>query len=240
MNEVTKCEIPTVADIVKLIEAGLYKTNAHDFISDILECGAIAIANSIKKTQIREETYFKIINKYDKEQQNLIVEIFSKIYILLSNQINSDVGFNDYLGEIYMQSQISNNKTGQFFTPFHISKLTAGVEMDTKTVKEYMEQNRILKIFEPSCGSGGMILACADILYNKYGFNISRNLFVECGDIDRRCVCMAYLQLSLAGIPAIVYHRDGLTLQTWDKWETPAYLMQYLRFKNCKKERLKC
>ena len=42
---------------------------------------------------------------------------------------------------------------------------------------------------------------------------------------------MAYLQLSLAGIPATIYHRDGLSLKTWDKWETPPYLMQYTRFR---------
>jgi len=41
---------------------------------------------------------------------------------------------------------------------------------------------------------------------------------------------MTYLQLALAGIPAVVYHRNGLTLETWDKWETPAYIMQYPRF----------
>ena len=42
---------------------------------------------------------------------------------------------------------------------------------------------------------------------------------------------MAYLQLSLAGIPAAIYHRDGLSLETWDVWKTPPYLMQYTRFK---------
>lgn len=41
---------------------------------------------------------------------------------------------------------------------------------------------------------------------------------------------MTYLQLSLVGIPAIIYHRNGLTLETWDKFETPAYIMQYHRF----------
>lgn len=50
-------------------------------------------------------------------------------------------------------------------------------------------------------------------------------------DIDQRCVHMTYLQLSLIGVPAIVYQRDTLTMKTWQKWETPAYIMQYLRFK---------
>lgn len=43
---------------------------------------------------------------------------------------------------------------------------------------------------------------------------------------------MAYLQLALVGIPAVVYQRDTLTMETWQHWEIPAYIMQYLRFKN--------
>ena len=161
--------------------------------------------------------------------QNLISEIFAQIYALLTTQIYT--GFGDHLGELYMRSETSNSKSGQFFTPYHVSKLCAESAVNADEIQEHIENDKILTLHEPTCGSGGMIIALADILYNKYHFNISRNLFVECGDIDSRCVHMAYLQLSLAGIPAVIYHRDGLTLATWDKWETPAYIMQYSRFK---------
>ena len=76
-----------------------------------------------------------------------------------------------------------------------------------------------------------MIIAAVDILYNKYRFNYSRNLFVECSNIDQRCVHMAYLQLSLSGVPAVIYQRDTLTMQTWQRWETPALIMQWMRFR---------
>jgi hypothetical protein len=79
---------------------------------------------------------------------------------------------------------------------------------------------------------GGMVIAAADVLYYKYKFNIARNLVVECSDIDSRCVHMAYLQLGLAGIPAVIFKRDTLSMQTWERWETPAYIMQYSRFKD--------
>ncbi len=42
---------------------------------------------------------------------------------------------------------------------------------------------------------------------------------------------MTYLQLGVAGIPAIIYKRDTLTMQTWERWETPALIMQWLRFR---------
>lgn len=227
-----KIKVPTVNDILKLLEKGLYRVNAHEFLSDVFECGAIAISNKFdfRNYEKREERYMQIIKRYDKEMQALIAKVFSEIFILLSSQM--DIGFNDYLGQLYMLSNTSNSKAGQFFTPYCVSKMCAEVTLNETQINEYMEQDKILTLNEPTCGAGGMIIAAADVLYNKYHFNISRNLFVQCSDIDSRCVHMTYLQLSLAGIPAVILKQNTLTLETWDKWETPAYIMQWLRFKD--------
>ena len=227
----TPCtNIPKVDDIIKLISKATYKVGIHELLSDVFECSAIAISNKFdfRNYDSREEKYKTIMKKYDLDTRNLICEIFEKIYMLLSNQIT--VGFNDYLGELYMRSETSSNKSGQFFTPYCVSKMCAETSIDQKTIDECIEKDKILTMHEPTVGAGGMVLALADVLYNKYHFNIARNLFIECGDIDTRCVHMTYLQLALAGIPAVIYHRDGLTLDTWDRWETPAYIMQYPRF----------
>lgn len=229
----SKGAIPSVAELLRLLEKGLYKTNAHEFLADILECGALSVSNKFDMLQApeREKRYLQIINKYDKDLRYLMAEIFAKIFVLLSQQIDPNVGFNDYLGELYMRSETSNGKAGQFFTPYCISKMCAQTSINEAVIKEYMEQDKILTIQEPACGAGGMVIAAADVLYNKYGFNIAHNLFVECSDIDSRCVHMCYLQLGLAGIPAVIYRRDTLTLQTWECWKTPAYIMQWPRFR---------
>lgn len=225
--------IPSVAELLRLLEKGLYKTNAHEFLSDILECGAISVSNrfDIPQAEEREKRYLHIINKYDKDMRYLMAEIFAKIFLLLSKQIDPDVGFNDYLGELYMRSETSNGKAGQFFTPYCVSKMSAEMSINEELVKEYAAQNKILTMQEPACGAGGMAIAAADVLYNKYGFNIAHNLFIECSDIDSRCVHMCYLQLGLAGIPAVIYRRDTLTMQTWECWKTPSYVMQWPRFR---------
>lgn len=224
--------IPTINEIVKVLDNFTYKVDRHEILSDIFKCGAIAISNQFDKTQAkeREEQYKKIILKYDKKERVLIAEIFTKIYILLASSVNN--GFNDYLGEIYMSSQTSNNKAGQFFTPYSVSKACAKACIDEQTVNEYIEEDKILKLNEPACGSAGMIIGAVDVLYNEYKFNYSRNLFVECSDIDERCVHMAYIQLSAIGVPAVIYQRNTLTMETWQRWETPALIIQWLRFRN--------
>lgn len=225
-------KIPTINDIIKLLDTGSYKVGRHELLSDVFQCGAIAIANKFDRRQAkkREETYLSIIKKYDKNTQQLITEIFAEISVLLLSQI--DMGFDDYLGELYMLSETSNSKAGQFFTPYHVSKACAELSINKSIVNEYIEKDKILTINEPACGAGGMIIAAIDILYNRYRLNYSRNVFVECSDVDQRCVHMTYLQLSLIGVPAIVYQRDTLTMKTWQKWETPALIIQWLRFRN--------
>ncbi len=224
--------IPTVNDIVKRLDKFAYRVSRHELLSDIFACSAICISNRFDKIHFREreDMYLSIINKYDEADRMLIAEAFTMIFELLTSQI--DHGFGDYLGELYMKSDTQNTKTGQFFTPYSVSKASAEMTIDGALVKEYAENNKILTLHEPACGSGGMIMAAVDVLYNKYKFNYSHNLLVECGDIDARCVHMTYLQLSLAGVSAVVYQRDTLSMQTWQRWETPAYIMQYLRFRN--------
>ena len=226
--------LPSVAKILKLLEKGCLRIGRHEFLSDVFECGAIAISNRFDKRQAerREERYLQIVKKYDRDTLELLTKVFAEIYMLLSQQINPAVGFNDWLGELYMRSETSNKYTGQFFTPYNLSKASAAMAINEAIVNEHIEQDKILTLNEPACGAGGMVIAAADILYNQYHFNISRNLLVECSDIDSRCVHMAYLQLGLAGIPAVIFKRDTLSMQTWERWETPAYIMQYMRFKD--------
>ena len=37
---------------------------------------------------------------------------------------------------------------------------------------------------------------------------------------------MAYLQLSLYGIPAVIIHGNSLTNEEWSRWYTPVYMVE--------------
>lgn len=108
------------------------------------------------------------------------------------------------------------------FTAYCVPFETVEIEFSIDTIPLYtvkFPNGELRKYNEPACGSGGMIIATIDTLYNKYDFNYSRNLFVECSDIDARCVYMTYLQLACTGVPAVIYQRDTLSMQTWQRWE---------------------
>ena len=75
------------------------------------------------------------------------------------------------------------------------------------------------------------IVAAIDAL-NEAGVNYSWNAFVDCGDIDPRCVHMTYLTLSLLGVPAVVRRGDALALDYSETWYTPAYIFAWPHFKS--------
>lgn len=220
----------TLEEIQKEIEKATYKTTAHELLADLFECSALSISNSVVPNEKREKQYMSVIAKYSDDVDSF-VKIAGMIFDLLTTQLEEN-RINDWLGELYMKSETSNKKAGQFFTPYHVSKLNAALNIDAATVNKELERDGIITVIEPTCGSGGLVVACVDVLYNRFNVNYARNLFVEAGDIDRRCVHMAYIQLSLLGVPAVVKHRDGLTNTTWETFVTPACALQYDRFKS--------
>ncbi len=96
-------------------------------------------------------------------------------------------------------------------------------------VTDKKERDEIITINDPCCGGGGLLIAALDVLRDNK-FNYARNCFMDAGDIDIRCVHMTYLQLSLAGVPAIVRHQNALTRELWSVWYTPAYIFQFPYF----------
>lgn len=226
-------KIPTLDEISKQIDKCLYKVDRYKFLADLFECGAIAISNQcdFRKSKKREERYKQIMDTYDLEGRKAFADVFGKIFALLSSMSLRHGKLDDYLGELYMMSNTSSSKHGQFFTPYNVSNSCAELCISGDIVEGKKRTGEILTLCESSCGSGGMLLAVLNILWNRYDFNYAMQCFIGASDIDKRCVHMCYLQLSLAGVPAIIKHQDALTLECWDVWKTPAYLMQYSKFR---------
>ena len=220
--------IPTVKDIIKLIDSSSYRVNKSKLISDVFECGALAISNLVDFTKYdkREKRYLEIIKTYQPSEQKLIADIFSNIFALCSSVTYDDGVFDDYLGELFMRCSQGNSKAGQYFTPYHVSKLMAKMSFTETDI----QQNEVITINDCCAGGGGLLLAALDVLKNDYGVNYAYNCYMDAGDVDSRCVHMTYLALSLAGVPAIVKNQDTLTRELWSVWKTPAFIFKYHRF----------
>ena len=123
-DELCPYPIPTVAEIMKQIERESYRISKSQLISDVFECGAIALSNKFDFPNYdkREQQYLQIIKGYERKEQELIASLFAKIFALLSSVVYTNGAFNDYLGDLFMQCNQGNKNVGQFFTPYNVSK----------------------------------------------------------------------------------------------------------------------
>lgn len=113
----------------------------------------------------------------------------------------------DILGVVFSTLRLNSKSQCQEFTPSSITNLMTNLVYSD--INKIIDEKR-LDFYEPSCGSGVMIIATADFLH-KHGLNYQKILHVIAQDIDLRCIYMTYIQCSLLGIQAEIVHGDVIT-----------------------------
>lgn len=188
------------------------KYTPHQAFADWVEMSALAIAQSIEPDEKRKESFSSIVRKYSEDDFLVLGCMLGRLSFLLENSLD------DYLGKIYMELSTGNSHTGQFFTPFHICEMMAGIALaDYKGGIEYLN--------EPSSGGGANILAYAKVMKAR-GYNYQQLLEVKAQDLDYKCVYMTYVQLSLAGVNAEVVQGNSLEGKHNVVLHTPMYVMR--------------
>lgn len=157
--------------------------HTYTIFKDFLTLSTCSIANVFYKSNELEQRYLEIIKQYTKEQ----AEDFSKLLAFLVEALEEE--YQDFLGKVFMQMSFGSSANGQFFTPYHVSKLMS--EKNFAETKNILKDNNFITLSEPCCGSGGIIIAFAETM-RKHNYNYQHQLFVEAIDIDETCFMMAY------------------------------------------------
>ena len=136
----------------------------------------------------------------------------------------------DFLGEVFMRLYLGNSAIGQYETPYTVSKFMAEINFSEHEISQKIANNHLITLSEPCCGSGGMIIAFAETM-KEHNFNYQKYLYVEAIDIDEMSFMMAYIQLTLLGIPAKVIQGNTLTLKFQQVLYTPFYFLSGIEYK---------
>ncbi|AWX05162.1 N-6 DNA methylase [Citrobacter freundii] len=131
-----------------------------------------------------------------------------------------DAKFHDFLGAIFMELELGSNGMGQYFTPYSVQSMMARMMMPG--VKESIRREGFVTVSDPASGAAGMIIAYAECLLDA-GYDHSNHMFGSCIDIDPIAADMAFVQLSLLGIPAEVITGNTLTMNLHRARYTPVY-----------------
>lgn len=204
--------------IKRLLEQNQYRQHTGKVFADFVEMMALSLRNAVDMTgwQAREDRYMKIAGGYSKAELEHFGEAFSHVVM------QADKGFDDVLGKLFMELDQGNDRTGQFFTPYEVCRLTAALSCPDAETK--IAQNGFITLADECVGAGAMVIGVAEHLHSQ-GINYQQRLFVQAMDIDIRAVHMAYVQFFLYHIPAVITHGNSISREVWDQWPTPAYLM---------------
>lgn len=152
-------------------------------------------------------------------------EVHEKLFRLgaLYGELMSTIGrheWNDYLGMLYMAAGTSNSHLGQF-TPYQVSKTIGVMAGGTWDIIN----TQVVRVLEPCCGSGGMVLAAMESIVEQQGTAALENLSVTCVDLDRTCTLMAAVQILsnmfVRGISLAELHIVwGNSLLPQERWTT--------------------
>ena len=196
-------------EIVKTIQEMAGRYSAYEIFTDWIRCLALAIeqATSLRRDEEwrnREQEYTDTIKKYSDEERTKIAKMTAYLIDTLED------GPDDVLGDVYMKADMGSKAAGQFFTPFHVSVLTAKIGLMEQIEAYKAGEIEKIEINEPACGGGAMILAAAKVLQES-GVNYQNAMEVVAQDLDWKGVYMCYVQLSLLGISAICVQGDTLS-----------------------------
>lgn len=193
--------------------------------ADWVEMLAIALANGADKSRFeaREARYLEIVRGYTKGE----LDGFAELSACLVGEFSSEqdgITFDDVLGRLFMACEFGGKFNAQFFTPYPLCRLTAKMTMMGNECQDALQRRGFVRANDPACGAGGMCIALAESLHDG-GINHQQCLHVTAQDIDSTCVHMAYIQLTLLRIPAVVILGDTLALEQRQHWFTPAHVM---------------
>ncbi|MWV17522.1 N-6 DNA methylase [Pseudomonas sp. L-22-4S-12] len=208
-------------NLIKLLDQASRRRHLWEVFGDFIEMAALAMANSVDLAQRepREARYMALIKRYEPDEQQLFPKMLGELVLAL------EYGPDDVLGKVFGELDLGNSARGQFFTPYELCKLMARLNIgDGSEVRERIEQRGFIRMNEPAAGAGAQVIALAEAMQDQQ-INYQKHLHVVAQDVDSRAVHMAYLQLSLLHIPAVVILGNTLALEEREHWYTPAHVI---------------
>lgn len=200
---------------------------AFDVWRDFIIMFACSLSNPVDKTHYeeREERYLKIIKKYNKQEQEKFPELAA--YVVMALEENPE---QDFLGSIFMELNLGNKSSSQFFTPYHVCEMMA--KMTEEDVVSSVKEKGYITITDPCCGAGDTLIAAVNEAKKqlaKENLNFQNYILIVAQDIDEIVALMCYIQLYLLGVAAYIKVGDVFTqpISTDDSRENYWFTMMY-------------
>lgn len=190
---------------------------ANTVFTIFLEITATCLSAETDPSTAKERLarYQEIVNDMEPEAVSAYARMCALLYLAVRENWDEP---RDILGAVYHELNLNNAWNGQYFTPDDVCRMMAMITLGEDKLDSANQE--LLTINEPACGSGAMVVGAVWAM-KKAGYDYRQKSLFYAQDIDIRCVWMAYIQLALYEIPAVVVHGNTLTMEEWSRWYTP-------------------
>jgi len=163
----------------------------------------------------REAQYLECSRRYKKEE----LEVFPRAMAELTRAMEREP-YTDLLGDPFLELEGRSVKKGrgEFYTPQNICDMMA--EM---TVEGSLEDGKIFTSSDPACGSGRMVLGLVKALEKRGISPLCAQATVQ--DLNSVAVDMAYINLTLWGVPTKAIWGDTIRLEEREVYFNPFWNM---------------
>lgn len=205
--------------IVKRLRSLGHHHGTWEVFRDFLELAAIAFSNAVDIGQRaeREARYMRTIKTYTKEEALVFPEILGELQLALEEEAG------DVLGRVFTDLELASKWGGQFFTPQSLADVMGAMVLD-EGARQTIAARGFITLQEPAVGGGALVIGFCNAM-RAAGLDYRRQLHVTAIDVDEKAVHMAYVQLSLLGVPAVVIQGNTLSLEERAHWYTPAHVL---------------
>lgn len=172
---------------IKLFKNVIPLTGTHDYYKsfDLLLDVIWAVLHTDDKK------YLELVENGSNLEKKL-----SEIFALMIMEYCYEENFQDILGSIY-QEFCYKKGAGQYFTPQNVSDMMAQM-IHGDEISKPLPTDRKLKILDPCCGSGVMLLSFKKVVAHHHGVLAINNFEYYGIDIDITCVKMCRIQMLMS------------------------------------------
>lgn len=193
--------------VVKLMDGLTGRYSRWEVWQDFIIMSAISIANAMggPHREAREKEYLAHAGKYSAQE----IEIFAQMLCETVSDLDRNPD-QDFLGELFMALDLSNEWKGQFFTPYSVCRAMAAMTYG-EDLKAKIEQQGWVRVNDPACGAGALLIAFANECRRPGNdVNYQTSVLFVAQDIDYLAGMMCYIQMSLLGCPGYVVIDDTI------------------------------
>ena len=142
----------------------------YSVLGDFFEASAISVKNAVdcNDRDVYEKRYGDIARSYGKAGMDIFADCLGLFMAEIHAAMEGSAMFRDFAGELYMASGTNSKGLGQFFTPYHISRLMAEINVEKERFAAEIENDpdRVITFYEPTCGAA--VVRLGDALAMKY------------------------------------------------------------------------